>query len=85
MTAVTKKEIRHSVEEAIHQVLLKFELASPSRKSEKLTGDFSKKLARNIKRDLKKIRSKAEKDKKQSDAKGSLKRKKATASAAVKA
>lgn len=48
------KEIRKSVEVAINEVLLKFEITAPTKKSAKLLNNFSRKFTDEVKRMMKK-------------------------------
>jgi hypothetical protein len=54
MDKLTKKEMRQSIEDAIRQTLLKFELSIPSKKTQKLLESSSRKIAEQIKSELKK-------------------------------
>ena len=54
MDKLTKKEMRQSIEDAIRQTLLKFELSIPSKKTQKLLESSSRKVAEQIKSELKK-------------------------------
>jgi hypothetical protein len=61
MDKITKKEMRQSLEDAIRQTLLKFELSIPSKKTQKLLESSSRKIAEQIKSELKKKSKKTEK------------------------
>jgi hypothetical protein len=61
MDKITKKEMRQSLEDAIRQTLLKFELSIPSKKTQKLLESSSRKIAEQIKSELKKKSKKNEK------------------------
>ena len=54
MKKYSKKEIRQLVGGAIKQILLIFEISSPSRKIQKLLDSLSKKIARDVKDSIKK-------------------------------
>lgn len=61
MNKLTKKEMRQSIEDAIRQTLLKFELSILSKKTTKLMENSSRKIAEHIKIELKKKSKKIEK------------------------
>lgn len=50
----TKKVIRQSIEDALAQAIVKFELLPPSKKIKKLIADASKKIGEQLRIDLKK-------------------------------
>jgi len=50
----TKKMIRQTIEDAITQATVKFELSPPSKKIQKLIVDASKKIGEQLRIDLKK-------------------------------
>jgi hypothetical protein len=54
MNKIAKKEIRQSVEQAIDEVLLKFNVSSSPKKIEKLSETFSRKFAEELRVFLKK-------------------------------
>lgn len=54
MTKISKKEVKHTVEEALRSALVKFDITKPSKKTEKLMNRFSKKIAIDILRTIKK-------------------------------
>jgi hypothetical protein len=61
MNKLTKKEIRLSIEDAIKQSLQKFEISIPSKKTQKLLENSSRRIAEQIKDELKKKLNKAAK------------------------
>ena len=61
MNKLTKKEIRLSIEDAIRQSLQKFEISIPSKKTQKLLENSSRRIAEQIKDELKKKSNKAAK------------------------
>ncbi len=61
MNKLTKKEIRLSIEDAIRQSLQKFEISIPSKKTQRLLENSSKRIADQIKDELKKKINKAAK------------------------
>lgn len=73
MDKLTKKEMRQSIEDAIRQTLLKFELSIPSKKTQKLLENSSRKITEQIKSELKKKSKKTEKPVKSSAKKAAKK------------
>ena len=54
MSKASKKEIRQFIRESGNQILRHYKVASPSKKSEKILANFSRKFAEEIKTILKK-------------------------------
>ena len=53
MNKLTKKEMRLSIEDAIRQSLVKFEISIPSKKTQKLLKNSARRIAEQIKDELK--------------------------------
>ncbi|HEX5171963.1 MAG TPA: hypothetical protein VFW11_22445 [Cyclobacteriaceae bacterium] len=67
MKKISKKEIRHKVEDAMNLALQQLEASPTSKKTKKLVEKASKKISSQLKQDLKKLSKKAEKAIKASD------------------
>jgi predicted RNA-binding protein Jag len=63
MNKISKKVIRNTVDEAIQQALVKLDVSSPSRKTQKLVKSASKKFSEYIKAELKSAKKKVTKNK----------------------
>lgn len=75
MKTISKKDIRAKVEKSMHDTLTQFDIAKPSKKTEKFLKKTSKKLSGKIKSEVKKnvalLEKKKEKTKKNGVAKKS--------------
>jgi hypothetical protein len=70
MKKVSKKEIRHTVKESLDNIVSQYEIAEPSRKTNKLIKRVSKKISGELKGELKKLFRKMEKVTKKSNVNG---------------
>ncbi|HSF52333.1 MAG TPA: hypothetical protein VLA71_01200 [Algoriphagus sp.] len=61
MNKITKKEIAHTVEEAMGSTLEKLKITSPTKKTEKLLTKVSKEFSGQLKKEVKKLDKKASK------------------------
>lgn len=75
MKKISKKEIRHKVEDAMNQALHQIEASPASKKTKRLVEKASKKISSQLKQDLKKLSKKAEKAIKASDKQAKVKKK----------
>ncbi len=64
MNKISKKEIIHTVEEAMGKALEKLKISTPSKKTKKLLGKVSKKFSGQLKAEVKKQNKKVEKESK---------------------
>lgn len=62
MNKITKKEIAHTVEEAMGSTLEKLKITSPTKKTEKLLTKVSKEFSGQLKKEVKKLDKKASKE-----------------------
>jgi hypothetical protein len=76
MKKVSKKEIRNSVKESLDNIVSRYEIADPSKKTNKLIRKVSKKISGELKGELKKHFKKMEKATKKTPLNGSLAQKK---------
>ncbi len=61
MKKIVKKEITHTVEEAMGKALEKLNISEPSKKTKKLLGKVSKKFSSQLKEEVKKLNKKVSK------------------------
>jgi hypothetical protein len=65
MAKISKKEINHTVTQAVDSALEKLKISSPSKKTKKVLGKVSKKVSSQLKKEVKKQNKKrAQEDKK---------------------
>jgi hypothetical protein len=67
MKKISRKEIRHKVEDAMNVAIQQLDVSDTSKKTKKLLEKASKKISGQLKQDLKKMSRKAEKALKASD------------------